>query len=612
MRLALAVGCSLLLAFALPACSCSDPTGGRTRADGGPRRDGAPLDDDGGGDGTDGGTSGDVDASRGDAGAGCGDREVCGNGLDDDCNGGVDDNCECVEGQTQDCYRGPAALAGVGACRRGMQTCDVSGSEFASWGECMGETGPSTEVCDGVGDEDCDGRVDEGCGCPLGTTRDCYTAAASTIGVGPCVSGTETCFTMGDTTEWGPCEGEVTPRPELCDGMDYDCDGVVNTGCDCAIGSMRSCYTGPAGSSGVGICHDGVETCVPRDPAGAMWGPCEGEGLPEPDRCDGVDYSCTGVPGAGCACILGTSRACYGGPPGTRRVGLCRDGTNACVAGPEWSATCTGEQQPSTETCANGRDEDCDGAIDEGCGGTIMCPGDLTVPAGQPVTLTVTSVGIASYSWRILSAPTGGAATAVWGPSPPTAPSETFTPYIVGDYDIEVTGTDASGAMMTCRFRVTALPHGLRVQLRWDGTGDLDLHVHNQLTTPWFAAPNDCYYSNTTPAWGASLDFDNTSANGPENVSMDAPATSTTYTIAVHNYARGAGRRATVDVFCGSTTSTVPTATFTSRALAGASSGNCTVNDFWTVARVVFTSATTCTVTPIDTYRASSTACTTF
>src|SRR6185369_11114938 len=164
---------------------------------------------------------------------------------------------------------------------------------------------------------------------------------------------------------------------------------------------------------------------------------------------------------------------------------------------------------------------------------------------------------------------TGGAAVSTWAPSPPTAMTEVFTPGLVGDYIIEITGTDAGGHVVTCQFTVTALPHGLRVQLTWNGTGDLDLHVHNQITTPWFSSPNDCYYGNITPAWGASLDFDNTSQNGPENVSMDNPVVGQSYTIAVHNYSSGAGRTATVQIFCGSTTSTVPNATFMSRALAG-------------------------------------------
>ena len=32
---------------------------------------------------------------------GCGAREMCGNGLDDDCNGMVDENCPCVPGTTR-------------------------------------------------------------------------------------------------------------------------------------------------------------------------------------------------------------------------------------------------------------------------------------------------------------------------------------------------------------------------------------------------------------------------------------------------------------------------------------------------------------------------------
>ena len=77
------------------------------------------------------------------------------------------------------------------------------------------------------------------------------------------------------------------------------------------------------------------------------------------------------------------------------------------------------------------------------------------------------------------------------------------------------------------------------------------------------------------------------------------------YTIAVHNYARAAGRVATVDVFCGGVSS--PSQTFTSRPLQGNSSGDSSPNDFWKVAQVVFTSPTTCVITPINTYGPSST-----
>jgi hypothetical protein len=589
------------------ATSTRDAGGGRTDGGGGSRVDGGGTSLDGGGTSvTDGGPSG------------CGATERCGNGLDDDCDGDVDEGCGCEGGATQRCYAGPPASAGIGACRMGTQVCVVEpGTEFGNWGECEGSTLPSAEVCEGTADENCNGTIDEGCGCVPGTVRPCYTGASSTQGVGTCVGGTQECIAMGGTADWGRCMGEITPRPELCDGMDYDCDGIANSGCECVVGTVRSCYSGPSGTAGVGICREGAQTCeTGPGGVGAQWGACLGEVLPEADRCDGIDYTCTGIPGAGCACILGTTRACYGGAPETRRVGVCRDGINTCVSGAsgaEWSGSCVGERLPSSEVCDNGADEDCDGRIDEGCGGTITCPPSTTTPAGQPVTLSVTGVGISSYQWVIVSAPTGGASTARWSPTTPTGPSATFTPFIVGDYVIEVRGTDAAGRVVTCRFTVTALPHGLRVELTWDGTGDVDLHLHDPNTSvPWFRTPEDCYYGNRTPPWGAVLDFDNTSANGPENISMASPAIGVDYTIAVHNWARAAGRVATVRVFCGGDTSTVPDQTFTSRALAGTSSGNCSSNDFWTVARVRFTSASTCTITPINTYRASSVACTTF
>ncbi len=611
----------------LMGCNCAAPGGHGARPDG-------AADDDGGsgngGDagqrvGGDGGSASDAGAGRDGGGSAsdgggapaCGDHEICGNGVDDDCNGLADDLCVCEVGATQRCYNGPRQYAGVGVCREGTQTCVDNGTEFPAWGPCEGETGPSDEVCEGTADENCNGVIDDGCGCTPDETRPCYTGASSTLNVGTCVGGMQTCIAMGTTADWGPCVGEITPRPELCDGMDYDCDGAANTGCVCVIGTSRACYDGPTGTSGVGICHDGLQSCVAGPGGvGAMWGPCTGEVVPEPDTCDGIDHTCTGVPGAGCSCILGSTRPCYGGPPATRGVGECHDGTNTCVnatSGATWSTSCSGEQQPVTEVCDNGRDDDCDGSVDEGCGGTIMCPGDVTVPAGQPITLTPTASDIVSFTWTIVSAPSGGASTAVWSPTPPRSASETFTPYIVGVYTIQITGTDAGGRSVTCMFNVTALPHGLRVQLTWNGSGDLDLHLHDNVTSqPWFTNPDDCYYSNRSPAWGASLDFDNTSSNGPENISMDSPVIGVDYTIAVHNYARGSGRLATINVFCGSTTSTVPTQTFTSRTLAGTDAGNCTSNDFWTVARVRFTSASACTITPIDTYRASSSACGSF
>ena len=65
---------------------------------------------------------------------------------------------------------------------------------------------------------------------------------------GACRDGVQSCV----DGVFGPCTGEITPSMELCDGMDYDCNGMPNTGCGCVVGTTRGCYDGPTGTSGVG------------------------------------------------------------------------------------------------------------------------------------------------------------------------------------------------------------------------------------------------------------------------------------------------------------------------------------------------------------------------
>jgi hypothetical protein len=253
----------------------------------------------------------------------------------------------------------------------------------------------------------------------------------------------------------------------------------------------------------------------------------------------------------------------------------------------------------------------------------VTCPADQTTPAGTPVPInvTATSMGgnITSINWSVTNGPQGGIGTpGQWNPDPPMGMSEQFLPYIVGSYTIHVVVTDSNNNTASCDTHVTAEGHGLRVELTWDGTGDCDLHFHDQNMTPWFQN-DDCYYSNRSPQWDAAnpiatadnpqLDFDNTVSFGPENTRLDTPALGTVYTIAVHNY-RACNDHATIQIFCGG--GTMPVQTFVSNLLTGGSAGNCNDGSFWKVATVVFNSPAVCAVTPIDTYTTGTDACSTF
>ena len=325
--------------------------------------------------------------------------EVCGDHVDNDCDGSTDEGCGnvCPPGEEWTCYTAPLSTDGIGACHRGVKTCLPDGSGY---GSCVGEVTPSPEVCGNGIDDDCDGSTDEGCStcvpapevcgdhidndcdtmidetcaCSPGSTIGCYGGPAGTAGVGTCHAGTQTCNPAG--SGYGACVGDVTPVFDACgDGLDNDCDGVVDDGCVCSPGSADLCYDGPAGTMGVGVCTGGVKLC---NATGTGYGACVGAVGPSAEVCgDGLDNDCDGTADEGCVCAPSSAASCYDGPAGTEGVGTCQAGTMTCNATGTGYGACVGSVGPAAEVCGDGLDNDCDGVADDGCvctpGSTALC-----------------------------------------------------------------------------------------------------------------------------------------------------------------------------------------------------------------------------------------------
>jgi hypothetical protein len=345
--------------------------------------------------------------------------------------------------------------------------------------------------------------------------------------------------------------------PEVCgNGLDDNCNGMADEGCDCVPGTVQRCFLGPPGKRSIGGCTDGSQTCEGSE--FGMWGPCEGSIGPRGETCDGLDDDCNG----------------------------CTDDGLCCSGG----LTCPAPGDPRIADAAPYSDK-------------VLHGGDF-----------FTGTNAVTWKWTVDGGPcdklfASAAFTPKLNPRPQSytlsnANSKDATVHFTlsGDYTVTLTVVDSNGLSYTCTWVQHVTGPGVRFEVCWDHQGtstqkgaDLDLHVHRPGSTKdFYDTKDDCYWNNCSAPkysvnWGYAnsplancvgskygtsgtgnwtskgycanprLDFDNVDDVGvAENSNIDVPNDGDTFRAMVHYYGQDDGtsfnnvtEHPIVNIYCG-------------------------------------------------------------
>jgi len=299
--------------------------------------------------------------------------EIC-DGFDNNCDELTDDDDPGVSGLAT--WYADEDGDGYGTTSDTADGCESPSGYVEASTDCN-DTDPTihpgaAESCDSV-DNDCDGVFDEG-------VTNTYYQDGDGDGHGDLQTSLDACSApSGYTTDFSDCDdSDPNSNPgaaEICDGVDNDCDTIVDENLDFDGDGFTSC-AGDCSSLDPDIYPGAPEVCDGSDNNcdgvvdegfdndGDGQSPCAGDCndlLPEvylgaPEICDGADNDCDGQ-------------------PGSNEFDQDGDGYSACDGDCDET---TQSVAPGVAELCNGTDDDCDGLVpadelDDDLDGYVSC-----------------------------------------------------------------------------------------------------------------------------------------------------------------------------------------------------------------------------------------------